>query len=633
MSLFIELKRRNVFRVGAAYVVIGWLLLQVADVLLDNFGAPDWVFKSFAALLILGLPLALFLAWAFELTPEGVKRAEDVVESDSITPHTGKRVDRLIVVGLVAVIAILVAERFWSAGDADQEPGITADAPAAETEPVDVPGAPDAADTPEVPVVPVEKSIAVLPFADFSPGADQGWFADGLAEEILNALARTPDLKVASRTATFAFRDTSQSPAEIGAALKVAHILEGSVRRAADRIRVTAQLIRTSDGYHVWSENFDGSIEDAIAIQEQIAFQIARALKTAMDPDALAEMLAGGTRSVEAWEALLKAQALIQDASMIDFKLAENDLILASAQRAVEVDPGFSRAHGFMANFWQQQMTPVSAFYAATNLAPAEVRARFDKHIEDAIRTAGSEAERLAYQADRAWVQMLYADRVAYLREAMALRPEQADIHVQLGRALIEVGEYAEARDILVKAAALGRGTAPELVAVYQMLHRVDAEAALAMSDRALEMDAGSLQVLYQSHRVLLYAGRIERAADVARAYVLRDADSQFSHMLQVRQACAEGRRADADAIYALFNGDLIRWLMLKTLGRDAEARELLRPLDTPERLYALSTVLSYPFFDPGDYPLLADTLARQGIQRPPPMRIPFACEENPGHE
>jgi len=621
VSLFAELKRRNVFRVGAAYVVIGWLLLQVADVLLDNFGAPDWVFKSFAALLILGLPLALFLAWAFELTPEGVKRAEDVVESDSITPRTGKRVDRLIVVALVAVIGILVAERFWSAGDADQEEGMTVGAPAAETEPVDAPDAP------------VEKSIAVLPFADFSPGADQGWFADGLAEEILNALARTPDLKVASRTATFAFRDTSQSPAEIGAALNVAHILEGSVRRAADQIRVTAQLIRTSDGYHIWSENFDGSIQDAIAIQEQIAFQIARALKTAMDPDALAEMLAGGTRSVEAWEALLKAQALLQEPSVIDLKPAEIERILASAQRAVEVDPGFSQAHGFMANFWQQQMTPVSAFYAATDLAPAEVRARFDKHIEDAIRTAGSEAERLAFQADRAWVQALYADRIAYLREAVALRPEQTGIHVQLGRALIEVGEYGEARDILMKAVALGRGTAPELVTVYQFLHRVDAEAALGLSDRALETDAGSLQVLYQSHRVLLYAGKLERAADLARAYVLRDADSEFSHMLQLRQACAEGRQGDADAIYARLDGDVIRWLMLKTLGRDAEAREFLRPLDTPARLYALSTFLAYPFFTPDDYPLLADTLARQGIQRPAPTRIPFACEEDQGHE
>jgi hypothetical protein len=116
MSLFAELKRRNVFRVGAAYVVVGWLLLQAADILLDNFGAPEWVFKSFAALLVLGLPLALFLAWAFELTPEGVKRTEDVVETESVTPRTGRRIDRLIVIGLLAVISILVVERVWFAG-------------------------------------------------------------------------------------------------------------------------------------------------------------------------------------------------------------------------------------------------------------------------------------------------------------------------------------------------------------------------------------------------------------------------------------------------------------------------------------------------------------------------------------
>src|SRR6056297_1697478 len=617
VSLFAELKRRNVFRVGAAYVVIGWLVLQVADVLLDNFGAPDWVFKSFAALLILGLPLALFLAWAFELTPEGVKRAEDVVESDSITPRTGKRVDRLIVVALVAVIGILVAERFWSAGDADQEEGMTVGAPAAETEPVDAPDAP------------VEKSIAVLPFADFSPGADQGWFADGLAEEILNALARTPDLKVASRTATFAFRDTSQTPAEIGAALSVAHILEGSVRRAADQIRVTAQLIRTSDGYHVWSENFDGSIDDAIAIQERIAFQIAQALKTAMDPEALADMLEAGTRSVEAWEAWLKTQVLLEDLLVSE----ELDLepILASARRAIELDPGFSRVHGFLASLWQQQLTPVSGLYDATALSRAEIRAHFEKHIDDAIRTARSEGERLGYEADSAWVQMLYSDRIAYLRQAAALRPEQADIHIQLGRALIEVGAYAEAREALVKAADLGRGTAAELTTVYQFLHRVDPEAALLLVDRALAADPGSPQVLYQSQRALLYGGQVERAAALARAYVLRDADSLWSQAVQLRQACAEGRNTDAEAIYARLDSGSIRWLLLKTLGRDEEARELLRPLDTPDRLYALSTYLAYTFFDPADYPLLADTLARQGIERPPSQPMPFACKPDGG--
>jgi TolB-like protein/Tfp pilus assembly protein PilF len=610
--LLAELKRRKVVRVAVVYAATAFAVLQAADIVLPRMGVPDWVMNLVVALLVLGFPIALVLAWALEVTPDGIRRTEAtaVERSTAATPALlGKRT--VFVSALLVVLGLGIGAGWFL------RPAATPDGtPAAE--PAGLPAATAPVDT--------DKSIAVLPFSDFSPGGDQGWFADGLAEEILNALARTPDLKVASRTASFAFRDTAQSPAEIGAALNVAHILEGSVRRAADQIRVTVQLIRTGDGYHLWSENFDGSIEDAIAIQEQIAFQIARALETAMDPEALAEMLDAGTRSVEAWEALLKAQALLEQASI---PLAPSDVeqILGAASRAIEIDPGFSRAHGYLAAFWRNQMTPVSGVYNATDLAPAEIRANYDRYIQNAIREARSEAERLAYQADRAVVHVRYADRMDYLRRAVALRPEQADIHVELGRALIEAGDYEEAREVLLQALELGRGTAAELQTVYQFLHRVGPDAALPLVERALAADPGSQQVLYQGHRAMLYAGQVERAAELARALVLRDPDSEFSTILQVRQACAEGRNEDAAAIYERVDGDLIRWLLLKTLGRDAEAREFLRPLDTPDRLFSLSTYLAYTYFDPTDYPLLADTLARQGIERPPPRPIPFACK------
>ncbi len=152
----------------------------------------------------------------------------------------------------------------------------------------------------ETTAVTMDKSIAVLPFEDFSPDSDYAWFADGLTEEILNSLARAPDLLVASRTSSFAFRGTTMDVPAIGAQLGVAHILEGSVRRSGDRLRVTAQLIRAADDKHLWSENFDGSSEDSIEIQERIAIEIANALETAMDPEELAKMMSAGTRSVEA---------------------------------------------------------------------------------------------------------------------------------------------------------------------------------------------------------------------------------------------------------------------------------------------------------------------------------------------
>jgi TolB-like protein/Tfp pilus assembly protein PilF len=606
--LFAELKRRKVVRVAVVYAATGFAVLEAADLLLPRMGLPDWVMNLLVALVVLGFPIALVLGWALELTPDGIKRTESSPAESGTAAMPALLSKRTVFASALLVVLGLGIGAGWF------------------LRPVGTPETTPAVDSVAAPAaVDADKSIAVLPFSDFSPGGDQGWFADGLAEEILNALARTPDLKVASRTASFAFRDTTQLPAEIGATLNVAHILEGSVRRAADQIRVTVQLIRTSDGYHTWSENFDGSMEDAIAIQEQIAFQIARALETAMDPEALAEMLDAGTRSVEAWEALLRAQSVAERAR----RGARDDVepVLASVRHAIEIDPEFSRAHAFMATFWRNQMTPVSAGYDLTDLAPAEIRANYDKHIEDAIRTAHSEAERLAYEADRAWVHVRYADRINYLRQAAALRPEQADIHIDFGRALIAVGAYAEARDVLLRAAELGRGTGPELQVVYQFLHRVDPEAALPLVERALAADPGSRQVLYQGHRALLYAGQIDRAAQLADAFALRDPDSGFSTVMQVRQACAEGRNEDAAAIYERVEGDVVQWLMLKTLGRDAEARELLRPLDTPDRLFSLSTYLAYTYFDPTDYPLLAETLARQGIERPPPRPIPFACK------
>ena len=614
MSLFTELKRRKVFRAAVVYCATAFMLLQVADLLGTGLGLPDWFFPMVTVLTILGLPIALVLAWALELTPDGLKvtQARDAQALEEASPAVlGKRT--VFMAGLFVVLGVGIGAGWFLRPGAGSDPSRSG-----ETVTVASPswGTP----------LEMDKSLAVLPFADFSPGADQQWFADGLAEEILNALARTPDLKVASRTAAFALRDSGKSPSQIGAELHVAHILEGSIRRANDQIRVTTQLVRVTDGHHLWSQRFDGSMEDAIAIQEQIAFEIARALKTAMDPEALADMLAAGTRSVEAWEHWLKSQALHEDAidRLDDSQLDE---VLAAAERAVELDPTFSQGHALLASFWLQQIMPVAAFYGAMNLPPAEMRARFERHMEAAIRHASSETERLGYQAELAWVRVQQSERLALLRQAVALQPEQADAYLSLGEALIEASRFDEAREMLLKAADLGRGTSVELVDVFELLHRVDPEAALPLIERALAEDGDSLLVLYLSHRALLHAGQVEAAADLARAFVLRDPDSDSSQVVQLRQACAEGRDEDAEAHYRRVSDPTWKWLLLKTLGRDEGARELLRPLDTPDRLFALSNYLTYTFFDPGDYPLLTDTLMRQNAFRPQPRPLRFACK------
>ena len=272
-GLFDELKDRNVFRVGIAYVIAGWLLAQVADLASDAFEAPAWVMQMLVVLLLVGLPIALFLTWAYELTPEGVKRAADVPEGAAKDPRSGQTLNH------ITLVALLIALGWIAWNETHDEAAVDVSTNESVT----------------------DKSIAVLPFADFSPGGDYAWFADGLTDEILNALARTRYLRVASRTSSFQYRGEAQNIPEVAAALGVAHILEGSVRRAGDRIRVTAQLIRASDDAHLWSETFDASSEDSIEIQETIAFEIA-SLHTAMDPDELRKMVAAGTDSIAAWE-------------------------------------------------------------------------------------------------------------------------------------------------------------------------------------------------------------------------------------------------------------------------------------------------------------------------------------------
>jgi TolB-like protein len=281
MSLFSELKRRNVFRVAIAYLIASWLLLQLADILIPMLTLPEWVARLiFLLLLILFIP-TLIGAWALELTPEGLKLEKDVDRDASITPNTGKKLNAVTIGVLALAVVVLMIDKVYLSNDSS--PDVTAS---------------------------VDKSIAVLPFADLSQAQDQEWFADGLAEEILNALARTPDLMVASRTSTFAYKGSDKDLRVIANELGVAHVLEGSVRRAGERLRVTAQLIRASDGFHLWSENYDRDAADVIDMQEDLAIKIAGAMETTMDPEALKNMLSAGTQSVDAYQAYLRGIAI-----------------------------------------------------------------------------------------------------------------------------------------------------------------------------------------------------------------------------------------------------------------------------------------------------------------------------------
>jgi TolB-like protein/tetratricopeptide (TPR) repeat protein len=343
MSFFGELKRRNVVRVGIAYVVIGWVLAQVAEFVVENFGAPDWVLKTFVVFLFLGLPLALFFAWAFEITPEGVKREKDVDRSQSITTQTGRKLDFIIIGVLVVAVGFLLVDKLYLSERA--------------------------ADVVEI-VATESLSIAVLPFANMSDDSDH--FADGLSEELLNLLTKVPDLKVSGRTSSWVFKNHSQDLREIGEILGVNHVLEGSVRRSGSRLRVTAQLIKVEDGFHIWSETYNREMADIFDIQDDVASAITSELKLRLAPSA-----SRPTDNVDAYAIYLEALA------MLNLQTAGTFEIAAQLDRALLLDPKFAKAHELKAvAYWEMPGSPETqqliygSAQAALEIDPALIIAR-----------------------------------------------------------------------------------------------------------------------------------------------------------------------------------------------------------------------------------------------------------------
>ena len=248
MSFFDELKRRNVIRVTVAYVISAWLVAQVLQLLFDSFGTPEWVMKTILVLMGFGLVFAVVFAWAFELTPDGIKREADVDRTATIRSDTGKKLDRTIIIVLVLAVAYFA----WEARFRNSSPVET---PTTVSTPADMPAVQAKA--------PVQSqstpSVAVLPFVNMSANPEQEYFSDGITEEIINAVVKIPGISVPARTSVFGYKGHQGDVRQIGEELGVTHILEGSVRSQGQQVRITAQLIKVDDGFHLWSETFSWS--------------------------------------------------------------------------------------------------------------------------------------------------------------------------------------------------------------------------------------------------------------------------------------------------------------------------------------------------------------------------------------
>ncbi len=390
MSLFEELKRRNVIRVALLYGVAAWLTLQVADLLFEAMELPASWLRLVLALLILGFPFALIFSWVFEMTPEGLKREKDVDRSRSITPHTGRKINILIAVLLVLAIGSVAVDRLIPEREAPAQTAAVEDAPGEQT--VD----PSQLVAEKFAPVP-EQSIAVLPFVNMSGDEENEYFADGLSEEILNFLAGIPDLQVTARTSSFQFKGKNMDVREVGEALNAAHVLEGSVRRSGDRARITAQLIRASDGYHLWSETYDRTLDDIFEVQTDIAESVTRALGVVMDDTQRQQMQDAGVRDVEAFIAFQKGRAKFMEAHVDEVNL---DMMAEAGDwftEAIRREPRFANAYFLRSDLYAHRTTTDA-------ISDDERKAAYERYISDlasASEYARGNAEKAMIDVDR----------------------------------------------------------------------------------------------------------------------------------------------------------------------------------------------------------------------------------------
>ena len=330
MSFFKELKRRNVFRVGIAYAITSWLLIQVSDILLESIGAPSWVMQTMFVVLGAGFFIALFFAWAFELTPEGVKREADVDRSQSVTHHTGQKLNHAIIAMLVLALGYFTWDKFV-------------------TQPRDASETSTASSSPDPNSVNETHSIAVLPFVNMSEDSSNEYFSDGLTEELLNILAKIKRMRVAGRTSSFAFKGKDDDLRTIGAKLNVQSILEGSVRKdeKRNRVRITAQLVNVEDGYHLWSETYDRDLNDIFAIQEEIARKVATALKVTLLGEDEERIAAQPVTDLSAYDLYLRGLQQVNTHSYASLNEA-----LVTFGQAIEQDSNYLPAKLKLAQTW-----------------------------------------------------------------------------------------------------------------------------------------------------------------------------------------------------------------------------------------------------------------------------------------
>jgi TolB-like protein/Flp pilus assembly protein TadD len=554
LRLLAELKRRNVIRMAGLYLVGAWLITQVAGTVLPMFGAPEWVARTVVILLAVGFLPALIVSWVFELTPEGLKRDADVTPGQSVAPQTARRMERSMLVLLVLALAFFGFDKFYLA------PKREAAAISVAREEVKAQTLTQARAS--------EKSIAVMPFVNMSSDQEQEYFSDGMTEEVLNALANVPNLAVTARTSVFSLKGQNKDVREIGKLLGVAYVLEGSVRKAADEVRITAQLIRADSGFHLWSETYDRKLENVFDLQAELAGAIAKALELPLGLGGDAALVSERSADPEAYALYLQARAAYR---------ARGDGVKRSIElyrAALKRDPEFAPAWAGLAS--SLVVLPWYIPGAEKVNAPD-----FMREAEQAGKQAlalspnlpqGHTALAMVYSFQWQW-----ALAEQHFRQALALAPNDPEVHYHYADWLGAVGRSEEA---------------------------------LAAASKAVELDPLVPIFLNGKANRLSHLGRLDEAIDVRQAAYALAPELQLTTNNLFRTYIAAGRLDEAEKLL-----DETRASELARVARDPAwdskkdaqriRRAVIRLLRDPSQSQAIATEL-----DEQDYARLQDLTA-----------------------
>jgi TolB-like protein/Tfp pilus assembly protein PilF len=595
MSFFHELKRRNVFKVAIAYAIAAWILIEITATTFPILKLPDWSVTLVTVLVLIAFPLTLILAWAFELTPEGLKKEKDVDRSESITRVTGRKLDFAIIGAMAIAIIFLLTDKF-----------IFSESPKASDEEITATG----------------QSIAVLPFVNISSDKEQEYFSDGITEEILNSLASVKELKVAGRTSSFALKGQNQDLRQIGELLGVEHILEGSVRKAGTTVRITAQLVQVEDGFHLWSETYDRELTDVFAIQDEIASEILKQLRAQLLDEDI-EIVEAQRTDPEVYDLYLLAKQRLYDRTAQTIESA-----VALLDQAIAKDPAYAPAY---AQRGIATLLLSDRDYGTIPLAEAQVQGK--RFIDAALEMDPQLAE--------AWAGLgLYHNRrpseheqaIEALTKALSINPNLINASHWLQLALRYSGDPRAAQQILEQMTQRDPLHAPGVfsaVSAFNLFGQEDK--AQALIDRFRSYKPNNVQLLVTDSMHHLYSGKSAEALRLAeQAYQLAPTDEVMQAwvtfgLLQTQQVerIAEegvdsfkiealdllGRRDEAFqlAFELAREGDL--WSLFALYNRADRSRELIDYVE--ERWPSLDTFAAdYPHDEFG-YNVMAEiTLA-----------------------